>query len=697
MDWPGYQACLEQLRDPGRPESTTPASVMQPAAAFVETLREIPKAMKDFLLNKVGDLDFQPSIEAEWVLEQPWLANRHRQALGYAVAWLASLLWCIRFRGSSSALCSILVAWQLPFTWVTLHVTLNEFLGTVGGVILGALPTFLLRLGPARPRAASGTAAHELFVCFSLMYILWTTATYYAQVQAFQWRVAALFWSCFGGVEMLRDFGLAEDLRSNIWKQQSWNSLVDFSVGCGLVFFCELVLGALCREAPPKSRAAQATAASLESCAKMVSSLQDFSGKMLGSHIRLGVFALRQIRKTLAHHHSRDHQFFRAIQDAMATPPEIYPWRCVSCGRINKKISTKCAKCYAHWTTGVRHNTEPKSVPNAAQQWETWTEEDQSWSWQNPYAGRQKSRGRSQGSNRGGGQNSPRARSKGAHKGNKGKGKGKPNQTDPAIPNVPKAMQPFGGKEFSKWAPGEQTTYTQSNTITSTGSSGAASSIQAQNQELVVALRKAYPDPDNTPEDVKLLIEKTEQDMARSITTNIHASTRALSKAQKQLNEAMEARRKHRTAWMLYMQEALKAWETSLDGYRRQQAGMQEAAAKARQDIAAARRAIELNAKAAGNSDPQKTLTNLQISIKEELEETAQEDTVDQEEEKLRTSIQAMLTACAGSLGLAPSPETHQFGPTAPVTITEVSDSEDEGRQQKRPRSKDPGGKDLPS
>ena len=26
------------------------------------------------------------SIEAEWVLEQPWLAKRHRQALGYAVA-----------------------------------------------------------------------------------------------------------------------------------------------------------------------------------------------------------------------------------------------------------------------------------------------------------------------------------------------------------------------------------------------------------------------------------------------------------------------------------------------------------------------------------------------------------------------------------------------------------------------------------
>ncbi|CAE7275640.1 unnamed protein product, partial [Symbiodinium sp. CCMP2456] len=49
------------------------------------------------------------------------------------------------------------------------------------------------------------------FVCFTIMYLLWVVATYYAQVQAFQWRVAALFWSCFGGVEMLRDFGLAEN------------------------------------------------------------------------------------------------------------------------------------------------------------------------------------------------------------------------------------------------------------------------------------------------------------------------------------------------------------------------------------------------------------------------------------------------------------------------------------------------------
>eukprot|EP00434_Breviolum_minutum_P023756 symbB.v1.2.020955.t1/scaffold1770.1/size102271/4 len=250
---------------------------MKPAAAFVDMLREIPKSIKDFLLNKV-DVECQTS-EASWFLEQAWLKNDQRQAVGYALAWLASLFWCIRFRGGS-ALCAILVSWLLPFRWVTLRGTLNEFLGTAGGVILGALPSFVLQLSPSS-RSAVKPGLHELFPCFTLMYILWTVATYYAQVQAFQWRVAALFWSCFGGVEMLRDFGLAEHLRSNVWKQKSWESLVDFSLGCGLVFFTEFLLGTICREVSAKSKAADALAQSLETCAKLVGSMQDSDGYLM--------------------------------------------------------------------------------------------------------------------------------------------------------------------------------------------------------------------------------------------------------------------------------------------------------------------------------------------------------------------------------------------------------------------------------
>ena len=123
-----------------------------------------------------------------------------------------------------------------------------------------------------------------------------------------------------------------------------------------------------------------------------------------------------------------------------------------------------------------------------------------------------------------------------------------------------------------------------------TPGSAASGQIQAQNQELVNALRKAYPDMESTPPDVKGLIEKAEQN-------NIHASTRALSKALRALTDALEARKKHRVAWMDYLKEGLQAWESSLVGYLRHQTSLKEAASKARMDIAAARQAVELNAK----------------------------------------------------------------------------------------------------
>lgn len=271
-------ACLESLRDRARPESTTPSGALQPAAAFVEILRQIPKAMKDFLLNKV-DVD-QPSIESQWLMGQPWLKRSYRrQAIGYSLAWVASLVWCISYR-NGSATCAILVAWLLPFNWVTLRGTMNELIGTTGGVILGGLPVFVMKFSPTF-RTTQHPGLHELFVCFTLMYLLWTIATYFAQVQAFQWRVAALFWSCFGGVEMLRDFGLAEDFRSYVWKQHSWDSLVDLSVGCGMVFCSELFMCALCREVSAKRKAAYATADCLQTAAKLTGSMQDSDGYLM--------------------------------------------------------------------------------------------------------------------------------------------------------------------------------------------------------------------------------------------------------------------------------------------------------------------------------------------------------------------------------------------------------------------------------
>ncbi|CAJ1354697.1 unnamed protein product, partial [Effrenium voratum] len=219
--------------------------------------------------------------EAQWLSSKPWLERSyHRQALVYVSAWVASLVWCVRFR-SGVATCAILVAWLLPFSWVTLSNTLSEVLGTTGGVILGSLPSFAMRFSPSFRKHPGQPGPHEMFICFAIMYLLWTLATYYSQVQAFQWRVAALFWSCFGGVEMLRDFGLAEDFRSYMWKQRSWDTLVDLSFGCGLVFSLELVMGVLCRELSAKLRVAKACSECLKLVAVIAGTFQDSDGYLM--------------------------------------------------------------------------------------------------------------------------------------------------------------------------------------------------------------------------------------------------------------------------------------------------------------------------------------------------------------------------------------------------------------------------------
>ena len=373
----------------------------------------------------------------------------------------------------------------------------------------------------------------------------------------------------------------------------------------------------------------------------------------------------------------------------MTEAEEAYPWRCARCDRLNKKIMNTCPKCHAHWSTGVKHEVQPRqrSVKTQRAQWTQWSKWDnQQWHSNQDYRSGQGNRSgsRKRQDHATGRTPSPRTRKGKGNKSNK-KGKGK-DQEDPMT--IPKAMQPFGGKASTQWMP--EAGEAGSGGATGSGAQGPTpNQIYAQNQEFVAALRKAYPDAESTPDDVTALIERTEKDLAKTITTNIHANTRALSKAQKALSEAMEARKKHRTAWMEYLKEGLQAWEKSLEGYRRQQAVLQEAAAKARQDIAAARKAIETNAKAA--VDPTTLKSAATSAVKEEQEDVSQEDTVDQEEDKLRSTLQGVLNACASSLGMRPD------GEKMAETAQEISDSEDEGRNAKRPRSKDAGERSLGS
>lgn len=288
-------ACLGAAWDPsgdlGHPEQTSPAEdqVGSPAAAFAETLREIPRAMRDFLLDKAD-------ASSQLAESPPPLRNRideGRQAAAYVLAWAGALLWCIRYRNAATA--AVLIAWLWRFRAVTLGCTLNELLGVTGGVLLGSLPSLFVRLSPTFRHAPGPPGPRELFVCFTIMYLLWVVATYYAQVQAFQWRVAALFWSCFGGVEMLRDFGLAEHFRSYIWRQRSWDTLVDLTMGCSLLVALEVILSLICLESSDKAKAADAAAGCLSLSAEIADVMQDRDGFLLrGQAAELWMRAGRQ-------------------------------------------------------------------------------------------------------------------------------------------------------------------------------------------------------------------------------------------------------------------------------------------------------------------------------------------------------------------------------------------------------------------
>ena len=138
------------------------------------------------------------------------------------------------------------------------------------------------------------------------------------------------------------------------------------------------------------------------------------------------------------------------------------------------------------------------------------------------------------------------------------------------------------------------------------------------------------------------------------------------------MSEALEAKKKHRASWFAHLTESLKVWETSLEDYRKHQAGLQELVSKAREYIASARREIDL-------LNPQ---VGKQQNVPLTAEQASTEDQADGEEERLRTALQGALQACAGSLGLQP------VAPSTPIqTIT--SDDERETQPGKRMRSEE--------
>lgn len=375
---------------------------------------------------------------------------------------------------------------------------------------------------------------------------------------------------------------------------------------------------------------------------------------------------------------------------------ELYPWRCTSCQRINKKVAEKCAICNAHWSTGVRHSTEPKghqatafrdAWPPKEQQyaWEEWDSEDQSWNWP---ATQKRVQSRSHSSRSTRGSQSPRGRKgKGVGK-QAGKGKRKDIAgSAEGTGGVSYSSSPFAPLAHSMppWPSAAGASQTLMPSIAMASNPNNAEQL-TQKKECVAALRIAYPDVNSAPAETRDLIEKMDRDIEKLesesnkfVTKSIHSATKALGKAQKTLTETTEARKAHRNRWLKHITEAVTTWQSQLKEFQKQQAKFQDVATKAKSDIEAARSAIQtLSSKAS-----QATLAAMPPLAAVTAEQEDGNPEVDNEELKLQGQLQLVLQDCAAVLKM----ETHD-----PETPVEDLTMEDEERDKKRPRSMQPFG-----
>ena len=391
---------------------------------------------------------------------------------------------------------------------------------------------------------------------------------------------------------------------------------------------------------------------------------------------------------------------------------ELWPWRCGHCQRINKKQTIKCVICYAHWTSGTRHNTEPKQQlqhqENAS--WKDWDEWSREWdAWENTDAphhwDRAQSRSQSQASTRSAKSDAHKHHSskKGGKGKHKGKSKGGKNKSKD-IASSSLGQSPFTplATELPPWPSLEGAASNLMPTVPPSSTPfmvAQANETIAQKREVVNALKTAYTDSAMMPQDTKDLIvkmendiEKLEKEHSKATTKNLHSATTALGKAQKTLPETLEAKRAHRSRWTKHVAEAAKTWEGQLHEYRRQQASLQEVAAKARVDIENARNAIQtLSSKATPATLAAMPPITAITAETEDLTLGA-----DDEEEAMQQQLQTVLQSCAASLGV----ELPLQGPNKCPTEME-SDLPDpaltDQSRQKRPRSLEPFGGGAPS
>lgn len=170
----------------------------------------------------------------------------------------------------------------------------------------------------------------------------------------------------------------------------------------------------------------------------------------------------------------------------------------------------------------------------------------------------------------------------------------------------------------------------------------APSTYTAPASDLLIAVRKQYPDISKAPSDIREAAEKEEASNSQRIGADLHRTSSQINKASKQLNQLREARARHREQWLRHLKDSITAWEGQMKAFQEQQKQYIDQTNKAKAELSAARRNLQTLNKLAGLQTSAKS-ENLQEN--QELEEGSKE--IEETEVALTKQVQDCLKQAA--------------------------------------------------
>lgn len=338
----------------------------------------------------------------------------------------------------------------------------------------------------------------------------------------------------------------------------------------------------------------------------------------------------------------------------MAQMPKTPPWKCRDCRKLAKATADYCPHCGNFWSSCWDKNYVHQNgqLNNYAGDYR----DEGSWRWpstsrRQPSASPRRRRKPSQ---------SPRGQPPLEDKGSKGKGnknkakgakeagKGKDSQ-EPAYKTLDPPLPPQVANPFAA----------------STSSGLSTPSTSTEVQQMIQALKNAYPDPSQIPAPLQQWTVKAEASEDKDCTRNLHKETTRLGQAQKMLRETRLALTSYEKAWKDHVMSALALLKEQKEAYQQQRSQLADMERKAIIELTGARRAI---AKLNKVEDKKEVIAVDDEELKEDNEEMAIAEEIGED-----SSMKEFLEQYAASVGLT-------------ISIQQAEGPEAAEQERKRPR-----------